>query len=111
MHSTAWEHYKKKGVAIFYSKESAIYADQLGLIAICMWSGTFPNAEFMNKNQSMVMNCGRGSEISITKLSNLHLKTIKEDYGFDFNTLEQYVDRSKTSDKSIDNSLKTLYPD
>ena len=57
------------------------------------------------------MNCGRGSEIGITKLYNLHLKTIKEDPSFGFDTLEHYVHRSKTSGKSMDDSMKILYPD
>ena len=107
--STKWEHCRKKGVAMFGSKESATDADRLGLIAICMWSGTLPNAEFMIFFQSMVMNCGRGSEIGITKLSNLHLKTIKEYHGFDFDTLEQYIHCSIASGKSMDVSLKILY--
>ena len=57
------------------------------------------------------MNCGKVSKIGITRLYKLHLKTIKEYHGFDFDTLEQYVPCSKTSGKSMDDSLKIFYLD
>ena len=61
-----------------------------------MWSATLDNAEFMNLFQSMVSNCGRGSEIAITKLKDMQMADIKEDNGIEFQTFKQYVMRLKT---------------
>ena len=68
----------------------------MGVIAVCIWSGTLNNAEFMNLFQSMVNNCGRGSEIAITKFKDLSMTKIKEDNGLEFQTIKQYVMRLKT---------------
>ena len=51
----------------------------------------------------MVMNCGRGSEIGVTKFEHFNLKRIKEDYGLEYETIEQYVNRSKTEGTLIFN--------
>jgi len=59
------------------------------------------NAEFMNLFQSMVMNCGCGSKIGVTCFNHFNLRYIKEDYGLEYNTLEQYVNRSKTEGAKI----------
>ena len=67
-----------------------------GVIAVCIWSGTLNNAEFMNLFQSMVNNCGRGGKIAITKYENLSMPAIKEDNELEFNTLKQYLMRLKT---------------
>ena len=61
-----------------------------------MWSGTLNNAEFMNFYQSMVSNCGRGSEIAISKFKHLAMTDIKEDNGLEFQTFKQYVMRLNT---------------
>ena len=84
---------------MFRSKEAASDADRTGIGAICIWTGNVINAEFLNLFQSMVMNCGRGSEIGVTSFRDLHLKAIKEDYGAVYETMEQYVNRSKTEGK------------
>ena len=47
----------------------------------------------------MVMNCGRGSEIGVTRFQDLNLKRIEEDYGLVYETMEQYVNRTKTEGK------------
>ena len=58
------------------------------------------NAEFMNFFQSMVMNCGRGCEIGLTRFEHFTMKTIKEPHGQEFDTLEQYINRIKVMSKS-----------
>ena len=78
------------------TKEAATEHDKKGVIAVCMWSGTLNNAEFMNFFQSMVSNCGRGSEIAISKYKDLSMTDIKEDNGLEFQTFKQYVMRVKT---------------
>ena len=45
------------------------------------------------------MNCGRGSEIGITRYQDLTLKLIEEDSGKKYYTLSQYVERMKTQSK------------
>lgn len=93
------EQAKARSVPMFGSKEAASDADRMGIIAICIWTGNLMHAEFLNLFQSMVMNCGRGSEIGVTKLTHLNLRCIKEDYGLEYETMEQYVNRSKTEGK------------
>ena len=81
---------------VFGSKEAASDEDRTGIMALCIWSGNVVNAEFFNFFQSMVMNCGRGSEIGIARLDHLHMRHIIEETGIEYDTLEQYVIRSKT---------------
>ena len=105
--SIKWEQCRRKKSPLFGSKESASDADRLGLFAICMWSGTLENAEFMNFFQSMVMNCGRGSEIGLSRFDHLKLKSIKEDNGSEYSTLVQYINRTKVMGKLM--QYETLY--
>ena len=77
-------------------KEAATEQDKMGLSAVCIWTGTLENAEFVNLFQGMVMNCGRGSDIAISKFSDFSLTKIQEDNGLIYNTLRQYVLRPKT---------------
>jgi len=90
---------KKRNVPVFGSKESASDADRIGILAVCIWSGNVINAEFMNFFQSMVMNCGRGSEIGTAKIDHLSLREIEEENGYKYKTLQQYVNRNKTEGK------------
>ena len=77
-------------------KEAATEEDKMGLSAVCIWTETLENAEFMNLFQGMVMNCGRGSDIGIANFSDFSLTKIQEDNGLVYNTLRQYVLRPKT---------------
>ena len=97
----------KKPVVV--SKEAASDEDRTGIAAICIWSGNVVNAEFMNFFQSMVMNCGRGSEIGIATFDDLHLRHIEEESGMTYKTLEQYVNWSKTEGKKYFMNEKTFY--
>ena len=99
------EQAKQRRKPMFGSKEAASDADRMGILAICIWTGNVLNAEFLNFFQSMVMNCGRGSEIGVTKFEHLNLKRIQEDYGLVYDTLEQYVNRSKTEGTSKSNRV------
>ena len=93
------EQAKQRMKPMFGSKEAASDADRMAILAICIWTGNVINAEFLNFFQSMVMNCGRGSEIGVTRFQDLNLKRIEEDYGLVYETMEQYVNRSKTEGK------------
>ena len=66
------------------------------IIAVCIFSATLNNAEFMNLFQSMVNNCGMGSKIAITKYENISMTVIKEDNRLEFNILKKYFMRLKT---------------
>ena len=39
---------KNKNIPVFGTKESASDADRMGIITICIWSGSTANAEFLN---------------------------------------------------------------
>ena len=52
---------RKRHHPLMGTKEAATEHDKKGGIAVCMWSGTLNNAEFMIFFQYMVSNCGRGS--------------------------------------------------
>ena len=58
------------------SKKSCDAKDRFGIMAVCIWDGTLQNAELMNFFQSMVMNCGRGCEIALSRLDHLNMKTL-----------------------------------
>ena len=60
----------------------------MGLLAIRLWSGTLDNAEFMNLFNSMIGNCGRGSEISIGKFSEHNLRKMHGDNMVPYDNLE-----------------------
>jgi len=95
-----WEYARLKKIKLFGSKEAASTNDRMGLLAVCLWSGTLDNAEFMNLFNAMIMNCGRGNEIAITTFSELSMRTIREENMLPFDTLQQYVHRVKTEGKS-----------
>ena len=101
MRSVKWEESRKKQSRMIGHKEAATEQDKMGLSAVCIWTGSLENAEFMNLFQGMVMNCGRGSDIGISNLSDFSLKQIKEDNGVTYDTLQQYVLRPKTLGKMI----------
>ena len=94
------EYARLKKIKLFGSKEAASTNDRMGLLAVCLWSGTLDNAEFMNLFNAMIMNCGRGNEIAITTFSELSMRTIREENMLPFDTLQQYVHRVKTEGKS-----------
>ena len=106
-----WKQYMNQILSIIYerqrrqrkpmhgSKDSCDAKDRFGIMAVCIWDGTLQNAELMNFFQSMVMNCGRGCEIGLSRLDHLKLKTLTEPNGVKFDTLEQYVNRTKVQSK------------
>ena len=81
------------------TKESCDAKDRFGIMAVCIWDGTLHNAELMIFFQSMVMNCGRGCEIGLSRLDHLQMKTVHEPNGVKFATLQQYVNRTKVQSK------------
>ena len=89
MRAVKFHQARKSHNPLMGTKEAATENDKKGVIAVCMWSATLDNAEFMNLFQAMVSNCGRGSEIAITKLSDLQMTDIKEDNGIEFQTFKQ----------------------
>ena len=94
LRSTMWERCRKERKPMFGSKKSATEQDRYGIYAICIWDSTLHNAEFLNFFQSMVMNCGRGCEIGLTRFEHLEMKKIKESNGIEFDTLQQYINRT-----------------
>ena len=99
MKAKIWGRCRKDHKPLRGSTQAATQNDRFAMFAICIWDGTLHNAEFINFFQSMVMNCGRGCEIGLTKISHLKMRTIKEPNGLEFDTLEQYVNRTKTQSK------------
>ena len=91
-----WEYARQHKLKLFGSKDAATGNDKMGLLAVCLWSGTLANAEFMNLFNAMVTNCGRGSEISITSFDQLTMKRIEEENMAPYATLQQFVHRVKT---------------
>ena len=75
--SIKFEESRKAKTALFGHTDAASEENRMALIAVCLWSGTCANAEFYNLFQSMVMNCGRGSEIGIARFDDLSVKEIK----------------------------------
>ena len=100
LHSTMWERCRRENKPMHGSKQAATEKDRFGIYAICVWDGKLKNAEFLNFFQSMVMNCGRGCEIGLTKFEHLEMKKIKEPNGVEFYTLQQYINRTKVLSKS-----------
>ena len=100
LRSTMWGRCRKNKTPMHGTKGSATEKDRNAIFLICLWSGTLYNAEFMNFFQSMVMNCGRGCEIGLTRFEHFTMKTIKEPHGQEFDTLEQYINRIKVMSKS-----------
>ena len=99
--SSKWQYCRKNRVKMHGTKDSATDQDRLAIFAICIWTGTLPNAEFLNFFQSMVMNCGRGSEIGISRYDHFSMVSIEEPSGMKYHTLGQYVERMKTESKFI----------
>ena len=62
-----WEHARNNNIKLFGSEKSVTRNDRMGLLAIGLWSGTLDDTEFMNLFNSMIENCGRGSEIAISE--------------------------------------------
>ena len=98
-----WEYARQHKLKLFGSKDAATGNDKMGLLAVCLWSGTLANAEFMNLFNAMVTNCGRGSEISITTFDQLTMKRIEEENMAPYATLQQFVHRVKTEGKYSSN--------
>ena len=67
-------------------------------MAVCIWDGTLHNAELMNFFQSMVMNCGRGCEIGLSRIDHLQMKMLNEP-NVKYTTLEQYINRTQIESK------------
>ena len=58
----------------------------MGWIAVCIWSATLDNTEFMNIFQNKVTSSGRGIKIGVTKFKQLLMTdTIEE------NRSQQYI--------------------
>ena len=95
-----FEYATKNNQRMFGSKEAASPEDKKGLVALVLWKGSVENAEFMMLFNSMTSNCGRGSEIAILQWSSCKLKKIQEQNGLDYETLSQYVVRTKTQGMS-----------
>ena len=53
-----WEYARQHKLKLFGSKDAATGNDKMGLLAICLWSRTLANAEFMNLFNAIVGNCG-----------------------------------------------------
>ena len=100
-----WGYVRQHKIKLFGSKYAATGNDKMGLLAVCLWSGTLANAKFMNLFNTMVGNCGRGSEIAITSFDELTMKRTDEEnmtpYAYD--TLQQFFHRVKTEGKSSSN--------
>ena len=107
MRAVKFNYARKSHHPLMGTKEAATEHDKKGVVAVCMWSDTLNNAEFMNFFQSMVSNCGRGSEIAISKYKHLSMTDIKEDNGLEFQTFRQYVMRLKTLGEIFNYSHRT----
>ena len=99
IHSTMRERSRREKKPMHGTKQSATDEDRYGIYAICIWEAKLQNAEFLNFFQSMVMNCGRGCEIGLTRYEHLSMKKINEPNGIHFNTLQQYINRTKVLSK------------
>ena len=99
IHSTMRERCRRENKPLHGSKQSATDEDRYGIYAICIWEAKLQNAEFLNFFQSMVMNCGRGCEIGLTRYEHLKMKKIHEPNGINYHTLEQYINRTKVLSK------------
>ena len=95
MRTSKWELCRSEKVPIFGSKDSSTDKDRLDLFAVYLRSGTLANAEYLNYFQSIVMNCGSGSEIGLLRCNHLKMRSIKEDCGVQFDTLTLYVNQVK----------------
>ena len=91
-----FEYATKNNQRMFGSKEAASPEDKKGLVALVLWKGSVENAEFMMLFNSMTSNCGRGSEVAILQWSSCKLKKNQEQNGLEYETLSQYVIRTKT---------------
>ena len=51
----------------------------------------------------MVMNCGRGCEIGLSRFDNLEMIKIKESNDIEFHTMQHYINQTKVLGKYIIN--------
>ena len=99
--SQKWQYCRKNRTKMQGTKDAATDDDRSAIFALSIWSGNVANAEFLNFFQSMVMNCGRGSEMGLTRFQHFSMKSIEEPSGKTYETLGQYIERMKTESKII----------
>jgi hypothetical protein len=86
---------RKENKPLLGKKEQATEDNKKALAACCYWDGTYNTALFVSLFHAMVYCGGRGSEVAISRFSNLYVSEVKEKNGEKFHTLKQVVDRCK----------------